>query len=346
MRLFPLSIFGTLALAYGQAPVVAIRPGRVNLAGNASSHIANNSKLSIGTPTLGYIRDAEGLGLIPIRGVASASSAGDLVPAPASANRVFLPPRQHYALTELETPYGIAVWHLARTHVVNGLDVLDRIQQALPHPELVSFSPTGKTAALYSTVSGQVQVIAGLPGNPVIQSQFSTAPFNQLSTLLVSDDGRVLVGGTSSGQILLSSDGNAFRAMPWTYVPRAMSFVSNSHNLLISDAAQKQLFLLENVDLPNSPPRVIGTSLEPDHIAVCTHGETFVALDSAGQKLWQIDANSLTVTPLAVTQQADTLLTLRDGHTVLLSTSPLWVIRLTDADSPVADTAAVKVGKQ
>jgi hypothetical protein len=332
MRTLLLTFVTCAGISSAQTPSVALQAGRVK-----TSAI---SKANIAVPTLGFFADPNGAGLQPIHGIPAAPVLGDVLTEPGGVTQMFLPPRQHYALVEKTSPECIAVWHLARPHQSAGKDVLDVIGGLTVHPDMVAFSPLGKSAALYSSIKGQIQVISGLPGKPVIEASLWLAPLRTIDTLLLSDDGHVVLAG-SAGEMALSAEGAAFRMLGWNYSPKTMAFVSNSHNLLISDARQKQLVLLQNVDLPSTPPEVIGSALQPDHLASCAHGEAIVALDAVNQKMWQIDVNTLTVSPLSITQQADTLITLRDGHTLLLSTSPLYLMKIADPDGATgfADSA-------
>jgi hypothetical protein len=253
---------------------------------------------------------------------------------------IYLPPRQHYALVEQVSPNSLAIWHLARPHLAAGKDLLDTISGALAHPDAVAFSPRGGAAALYSNSRAEVQVVTGLPNKPVLQSDFSTSSIGTFTAVALSDDGQVVFAVTSAGQLELASDGKAFRAMPWTYSPLALSFVSGTHDLLLTDARQKDLVLLQQVEAQNSPPVLIGSGLQPDHLAVCAHGDTIVALDTTNQKMWEIDAKTFSVTSVPVAQHSDTLLTLRDGHTFLLSTAPLSLLKVVDSASPALFTSS------
>lgn len=338
MRFLLLGLMGAVAAGAGNAQTVAIQPAPLN---SSSSQIKPNAvtanrKPVIAVPILGYLLDSDGAGLVPIRGVASAPLLGDLVAKPAGVERIYLPPRQHYALVEQSTTGALAIWHLARRHMAADQDLLDLIPGVSANPDIVAFSPSGKSAALYSSSQTQIQVLTGLPARPVVQTAISAATAGQLTTIALSDDGQIVLATNSTGQIELSADGKLLHAVPWTYSLRAASFMSNTHNVLLSDARQRQLLLIQSVEAPNSAPAVLGNGLEPDHLAVASDGETILALDTARQMLWQIDARTLAAKLVPAGQQAQTLITLRDGHTFLLSNSPLSLLKLTDSASPPA----------
>lgn len=327
MRSLLVVLISSSAAAFGQTAVVAIQSAPQS----RSVPVPARRKSAIGVPTLGFVLAADGSGLTPMRGLASAPFAGETIAKPAGVRRILLPPRQHYALVEQTSPDSVAIWDLAVRRAVAGRELVSPIAGVATRADLVSFSPTGRAAAFYYAAKAQVQVVTGLPGMPEVQTPVSAHLSAEITNLLISDDGQIIAGISANGQMTLSSGNTPMRLMPWTYVPRTASFVSNTHNLLISDAGQKQLVLLENVDAQNSSPVVIGSGLEPDHLAVCSHGDSMIALDSIQQRLWQIDSISFAVTSLRLTQQADMLVSLRDGHTFLLSVSPLSVVKIDDA---------------
>ena len=338
MRSLLFVLISSSAAAFGQTAAVVIQSAPQL----PSVPVPARTTSAIGVPTLGFLPAPDGSGLTPMLGVASAPFPGETIPKPTGAGRIFLPPRQHYALVEQTSPDSVAIWHLAVRRLAGGREIVSPIAGVATGADVVAFSPTGKAAAFYYAAKGLVQVVTGLPGIPEIQAPVPAHLPQEITNLLVSDDGQVVAAISANGHIGLSSRSTPLRSMPWTYVPRTASFVSNSHNLLISDAGHKQLVLLENVDAQNSSPVVMGSGIEPDHLAVCSHGDSMIALDSVQQKLWQIDATSFAVTSLALTQKADMLISLRDGHSFLLSTSPVSVVKIDDAPGSNLAAGAVK----
>lgn len=333
--------FGLLAFicAFGalqaQTPATTIRPSVANSSETPTSQAGNNqattkSKLKISLPSLGFLISTSGL--TAIRGTASAPTLGETIAKPSGVTAIYLPPREHYALVQQSSPDALAVWYLARRHVTENGDVLDGLTGAVPHPDSVVFSPKGAAVALYSSASSTWQIIAGLPGTPSVKGEVSTNGLGQLASVAVSDDGQVLLVVNTSGQMSVSSDGTTVRNLPGFYSPLALTFVATTHDAVISDAQQRQLILLEAVDA-QATPHVLGTNLQPDHLATCGDGDVLVALDAAHQQLWEIDTKAFSVTPVAATQKPDTLAVLRDGHTFLVSDSPLALLKTPDLNS-------------
>jgi hypothetical protein len=291
-------------------------------------------KPNILVPTLGFLLDPNEGGLVPIHGIASAPVVGLLIPKPDGAGRIYLPPRQHYALVEQATPEALAVWHLARRHVLadGNTEVLDAIPGAQTHPDLVAFSPRATAAVLYSGARSRLQIISGLPGQPVIQADV-TANSPALTNMALSDDGKIVVALSSTHQIEVLSDGKVLRTMPSIYSPLAFSFVPNSHNLLLSDSQQGQLLLIPEAEIASSSPTFLGNRLQPDCLGATSDGATLLALDTKRRELWEIDAKTLSITPIPLSVPPESLLPLRDGHTFLLSSAPLSLLKVPDAVS-------------
>jgi len=323
---FLLSAFiAAAAMLSAQVPTVSLQPNR------ATASPRTVSRTTISVPTLGFFTAPNGAGLIPIHGLASTATLGAIMPLPEGADSVYLPPREHYALVSEDAAQKIAIWHLAHRHAANGEDALDVVPGALAHPDLVAFSPKGSSAALYYGSSSRLQIVRNLPGRAAVASDVSTSGLGPLSAVVVSDDGAVVIARDSIGRFQLSSNGQSWQVLPWTYAPLAWSFVSNSHDLILSDSQQKNIYLLRQVD-NSTNPTTLGKDLEADRLVVTSDGQTVAALDTNQNRLWTIDLTSLTVTAVPLSRTADALTLLRDGHTLLLSKSPasgLYLLKAT-----------------
>lgn len=321
MRLLLFGFLGTFSMLWAQTPTVNVQPGRPTSTPEAKPQSTTAKwNPSISAPTLGFLEAPGGAGLIPIEGLASKASLGEPIPFPDGSASIYLAPRQHYAFVWNASDRNLAIWHLARRHVVNGQEALDPLPGTLGHPDLVAFSPKGTSAALYFGASARLQIVKNLPGRAVVASDISTGAVGLLSSIAVSDDGALVVGIDSVGQFQLSSAGQSWRVLPWNYAPLAWSFVSNTHNLIVSDSLENNTYLLRQID-SSTDSTTLGESLQPDHLAVTSDGGTAVALDTRQQRIWSIDLMNPAVTPIPLTCPADALIMLRDGHTLLLSNS-------------------------
>ena len=182
-----------------QTSATSIKPAGTTMptGGWNANETGSRSALRVSLPTLGFLVDASGSGLSPIRGTASAPLLGDTIPKPDGVSRIYLPPRQHYALVEQSSSLGLAVWHLAHRHAGASGDVLDSIPGTLSHPDTLAFSPRGTAAALLSKALAKVQIVVGLPGNGAVKAELSTTVIGQVVSIAVSDDGQVLLAASS-----------------------------------------------------------------------------------------------------------------------------------------------------
>ena len=206
---------------------------------------------------------------------------------------------------------------------------------AMPHPDLVAFSPRGEAAALYSLSSKQLQVIGNLPARASVIRQLSAESWGELRQIALTDDGELVIAGLPDGRLLYSSVGGRWTTWSAGYTPRAWYFVPSSHDLVLSDPAQGAIVLLSKL---NETPEahILATQAQADRLAMTKEGEQLVAADSASGRLWSIEVRTGAVTSLAPAR-VESLSCLRDGHTFLLSASPaLSLLRLAALTSVAA----------
>ena len=135
----------------------------------------------------------------------------------------------------------------------------------------------------------------------------------------------MVVAKNASGQFYLWSGGSNWRLMPWNYSAAVWSFVSNSHDLVLSNVAlsdtrQAGLLLFRQVEGPNAPAvSLTGAGVHPDSLAMTSDGENVIAAASANGTVWSIELKTGTVRLASAQQGEAPLLTLRDGHTFFLS---------------------------
>jgi hypothetical protein len=205
MKFFLLGLlFGLPSALAAQTPATSVQPGgvRTPLSAESADRAVSRSKPAVAVPTLGFVADPSGAGVIAIRGIASVAAIGEAIPKPEGVSRIYLPPRQQYALVEQTGPESIALWHLARPPLAaEGNTMLDTITGTLAHPDIVAFSPKGSSAALWSNASGRLQIITGLPGRPATTADISVAEFNHPEQIALSDDGQVVLTADANGQI-------------------------------------------------------------------------------------------------------------------------------------------------
>jgi hypothetical protein len=288
----------------------------------------------VGTAILGFIGGPGPLELRTILGVFGAARIGQPIALPGTVTRLHLSARQHYALVEQNADSPLAMWRLDETVLLDrqaNSDGLVAIAGALPHPDLVAFSPRGDSAALYDAASGQFQIIAGMPNKTFVKK---TPPLESPATITMvalSDDASVVVTKDSAGDLQISKDDSSWRPLYGAYSPLAWSFIPKTHDLIISDSKENAVFLIEQAD-SRSAPIVLAENCLPNQLAATSAGETLAGLDSRRSILWTIDLKSRISSVTKSAQNLDSLITLRNGNTFLASagTANPTLLRVSD----------------
>jgi DNA-binding beta-propeller fold protein YncE len=318
-----------VVLAAGQVGSVGIKPANTAAAPRVSSTQEKRVALA-GPPVLGYVLGATATEVHPLFATAKAPKLGDALVVPSDSVRLFLPPRQQYALLEQSSGQALALWAMHKS-VISGTNQEPlAIAGSLGHPDLVVFSPRGDAAVLYSQ-SGSLQVLSSLPSRPTLSHEVAVT-FGVPSNIAVSDDGAVVVAGLSDGSALVSLKGGEWRPLPAAFKAQAWTFIPKTHDLVISDVAQKSLVLLPNVEESSSAVRVIAPNVQLDRLAVTKDGEQLVGVGPSGQ-LWTLELKSGTLTAREEIASG-ALLELRDGFSFVLATSPaVSLLKLGSASS-------------
>jgi hypothetical protein len=316
--LFPLLLGAVLGSA--QAPTVVVAPHHVPPGDRSSLPNKVARATTTGAPLLGFVPGPGPLDLRAIVGTASTAHLSDPICVPENAKRVYLPPRQHYALIEQDGPF--AVWRMASPIPGNPRESLMPINGTMPRPDLVAFSPRGEAAMLYSRTTNRLQVIGGLPAKPFISSELLTTEIGDVSKFALSDDGKVLVALSGESDLVSFFHSGRWQPLPAAYKPVAWSFMPKAHDLVISDSVQNMVVLLSDVGEAAPVVHILAQDIPADLVAVTKSGEAVILADSRSGTIWAIEPKTMMPHQLVSGRRIDWLSLLRDGHTTLLSISP------------------------
>jgi len=311
MKYFAIAL-AMAGLAGAQTPAVSIRPNTASLGRESASAIAGVGRP--GVPILGYVAGPGPLDLREIVGTSKAAQLGEKLAVPSDVKRLLVPPREHYLLLENVAAEPLAVWLPSKGAVGAA------IAGAMAHPDVAVFSARGEAVVLYVKSGGRLQVVSGLPGQPVVAAQPEIARLGEAVNFAVSDDGAVVVGEFAGGDALFSIRGAGWRRLPAAYGALGMAFVPNTHNLLVSDSAQPNLTIVE-IGQDEQPARFLLDGIKADRLAFTKEGGQLLAASSSQGKLWTVDLQTATVEATS-SGVIGALLPLRDGHTFLLSPAP------------------------
>lgn len=334
MKLFLIGLLSA-GLGLAQVPKVAVKIDRPNVAGPGTNQV--------GTAILGFMAGPAPLQLSAILGVFGAARIGQPVAVPENVIRLYLSARQRYALVEQNSGGPLAVWNLDETvllgHKASGDDLV-AITGALPHPDLVAFSPRGESAALYASASRQLQIIGGLPNRAFIKERAPLESPAVITMIAVSDDANVVVTKDAAGDLQISSGDTNWRPVYGAYSPSAWSFIPNSHDLIVSDSQENAVFLIEQADSRNGRV-ILAENCRPDQLAVTTAGEILAAVDSRRSTLWTIDLKNPAPNATTSAQNLNSLTMLRNGNTFLASSRTAGPTLLKISDSSGVQVAAL-----
>jgi len=343
-----LAFWALTSAVVAQVPTVSITPHtpRPNPTAKLSSTQEEKRVPTAGAAVLGYVLGTGTAELHPIFGTATRPLLGTQAVVPGGAARLYLPPRQQYVLVERSAAEPVSVWALHRAIASNEAIEPIAVKGAMAHPDLVVFSPRGDAAVLYSQATASLQVLTHLPAEPTLARETSMAALGTPSQLAVSDDGAVIVAGLSDHRLALSINGAAWQPLVIGYTPQAWTFIPKTHDLAISDTAQRTIVLFSNLSDESTAFRVLSQGVAADRVAATKDGEQLVAANMKAGQIWTLDVKTAALTPQNGFGKLDTLSSLRDGFTFLLSSSPnLSLLKLTASpDSHALGAGSATVG--
>jgi hypothetical protein len=322
-------------IASAQVPSVAIAPGGQTLtAAKATNPTTRREKriAAAGVPVLGYVLGPGPVELFPIVLATKTPQIGEAVSIPDNAKCLYLPPRQQYALIEQNSDNPVAVWSIHRAVTTGTKQDEVAIQGAIAHPDIVSFSPRGDALVLYSQAASILQLVSNLPVQRSVSRQLSLPNSQTPSLISISDDAALVLVEFADGGLMSSLNGSPWRSLPIAFTPLAWSFIPRTHDLAISDPTRKMIALISNVDEASKASRILAQDMQADHLAVTKDGEQLVAANMSTGQTWTINLKGGTVTQNEETTGVSTLISLRDGFTFLLSSSPkLSLLKVSDS---------------
>ena len=250
-----------------------------------------NSGASMSPPVLGIVPDRSGESVRAITGVVGAALFGNSVALPSAITQFYLAPRQQYALVEARGSTTLGVLPF-----VAGLPgPIQSLPASMAVPDLVTFSPLGKSAAIYSRESDELQVFSGLPGAPTMVSDIKPSNLPEKPTVMaLSDDASTVLAGSPNNDIYLLSGSSAPRLVETVGNLAAIAFVPGTTNAAVYDLSNSSLTLLLSAN-GTLTPRVIAQNLPitsgAPSIASTLSSGGWVIENAAGKQVLVVDQN-------------------------------------------------------
>jgi hypothetical protein len=328
----------------------------VLLAGVAAPAALAGSALS--GPSMGLVFDSSQSALRSIRGIPGAATLGEPVNLGFRIASATVSPRQDYALALKADDSSVVLVRAGGAEISSAA-----VPGARPAPALIVFSPAGAAAALYSSDSGRVQILTGLPDAATVQSDVDVSTLaGPIAALAVDDAGTslLLAGGEAETVSVYRITMDAapqflasFRSVA------ALRLSGTGRDALLADSTAGAVYRIRdlpgagNIEMIASERDGLGA---PIAVEVDSGGRIFVA-DQAGN-LTILDRSRGSISSLQCGCAPAGLFRLSGTATFRLtepSDAPMWVLDASGADprivaippgAPPAQTAADNGGRQ
>jgi hypothetical protein len=310
---------------------------------SCASVAQSQTAAAVTQPVLSYILDSTHH-LRPLIGIAGAASVGNPVDLGFDITQVAVSPAHDYVVA-FAAGNG---WPILLQVSSGALMVQSAgFAQTGAHPaatiDRVALSPTGSSAALFSSAEGRMYTFGSLSQSPVAKAQFDLSRLGAVTAFGVSDDGQYVVIGTSDGQkslLYLAESGRQPRLVGTMSHAAAVAFLHNSSHAIVADDLQNTIFFMTNSQIFEMASASDGISA-PVALATSNDNRRIFIANSENGSVITMSLAGVTTTPLycncAVTglypTNADSVFRLTDfsGSPVLLFDATKMVPRLTFA---------------
>ena len=282
---------------------------------------------SMQAPILGFVFATDGSEVRAILGIPGASILSRALAIPAGVTNFSFAPGQKYAIVEGASGASIGVVTFPNANPGPFIE----ISGAITRPDIVSFSPNGAAAVVYSASEGRLEVLSGLPATPRIAREISSSELpNSVRLLALADDGITLLEGAANSTVYWVAEGGGPQLLETVGDLEGMAFVPQSKDALVFDRNGGALSLLRSVNsAPSSRSLVDGLTGLGGKIALQVAAGRAIITSASANHLWQIDLQSLRVQDLQLPATATMLEPLRTPGKYLLSWQsgqPAWIV--------------------
>jgi hypothetical protein len=323
-----LAIVPVVVFAQGVHPEMRQVPSQPSTSGGTPVTAAS----PLMAPVLGFITGEAPSGVRAIVGTPSSASLTADIFLSSSVTRVSEPPRQAYVLAETATPEGVAV--VSFSGLSPGTPAL--ITDALPGADLVSFSPSGSAALLYFASTQRLQVISGLPAQPVLAADVivsgSPTPFR---TMAVSDDASVFLGATAESVFVVATSGSA-EPIYTSAKLGSVALIPQTSDAAVLDLASGSLIRLRGLTGAVTDEIIAsGLGFSPEaSLQVTSDAHSVLVADPDASAVVAFDLATHAATTFATAHPPRGLTPLRAANVFLLSADPdtaAWILNVTQA---------------
>jgi hypothetical protein len=306
----------------------------------AQSQNANSGTVAgVSAPTLGFVSGQAPAQLQPILGIPGSARLGSPLSLPSTVTEIHVAPGHAYGLVQQGPSNPVAMVLLQAITSQTRKLPLTAIPGAIGAVDLIAFSPTGTSAAIYSRQTNQLQVLTGLPRSPQIFLNASHLAIpTPVQKLAVSDDARAVLTSDASGSIYSIPQNGAPLAVHHSPDVSALAFVAHSHDSIICDRSLNTISILRN---SAATPIALGPAMsgtcQPEGAAATADGRTILLACPAQHTVLSIDRGSSVTHVYNVAGTPSALDRLGAGDLFLMSppdSGTYWLF-VWQADGPV-----------
>jgi hypothetical protein len=283
----------------------------------------------IAAPFAGLLADQELTEVRAIQGVPGSSTVGGPIALPASVLRVHLAPAQAWALVEQAPSRTLGLMPFNGTQPGGVI----AIGNAMSAPDIVSFSPGGRSAVAVSYRLATMQVFTGLDSAPQMTMQTAISGLGDIGSVAVSDDGTLTAALMSDGRVLLLSATRTPQQIFQAGSPAGIGFLPNQAAVAIADGGAATVSVIDGLNaVPFTRLTMPGPSLSADAVLVQSSldGQSLFLAAHGGVSAYRIDLENRITQSMHVPAKFSELERLPGGDVFLFSANPgeaAWLLQ-------------------
>jgi hypothetical protein len=210
----------------------------------------------VGVPSLGFVYDSGLSAIRPILGFPGAAVVGAPLDVGFAVARAAAAARQRFVLAASADDNRIRLIQIQ----ADGL-AAPTIDGALISPDRIVLSPSARAAILYSQGSARLQVITGLPDEPVVAREMAVDDLGGAVDLAVSDDGELAFFVTDSSSVWLFDSNGGRMQISVSGAIAAVCFRPNGRDAL-AVARTGELYTIQDGGATASYGKIAGDQIE------------------------------------------------------------------------------------
>jgi hypothetical protein len=277
-------------------------------------------------PLVGLIAGDSHGEIRPVLGVLGASSIQAPMHFSRGVSRVHLAPTGGWALVQQrgKAP-GLVTFQGSVPSAVQ------TIANVASNPELVSFSPLGRSAGLLAS-SSVIQVLTGLDSTPRVAFEVHFFDTSGVKKIAVSDDGQLLAVLTAAGQVYLLSNSIAPLFAYAGSPSLGMAFLPNQATMVIADAgngAMNLASIVKGVPVVQPVTGSLSVSSGETMVEASRDGASAYVVVSGDTSACRVELATGGMQSMTLPAVATRLDRLRDGESFVFSAEPgrsAWIL--------------------